>query len=85
MVTTLKQAHVRTPQPSGNSPAPRMPHERDESDDSQASGPRADMQQAYDDIESGMVDTDCRNQRGVDQAAGNGNPCAVPQKDNKGS
>jgi hypothetical protein len=81
MVTTLKQAHVRTPQPNKVDPAPRMPHEHDESDDSQASGPRDDMRQAYEDIQSGQVDTDCREQRGVDQVAGNVNPCAVPRND----
>ena len=38
--------------------APRLPHERDESADSQNSPPRADMQQAAKDIKSGLVDTD---------------------------
>jgi hypothetical protein len=37
-----------------------MPHERDESEDSQASEPREKMQQAYEDVESGQVDTDLR-------------------------
>ena len=38
--------------------APRLPHERDESSDSQASEPRPEMRQAHDDIVSGRVDTD---------------------------
>jgi hypothetical protein len=38
--------------------APRLPHERDESSDSQNGGPRRVMQQAKDDVERGMVDTD---------------------------
>jgi hypothetical protein len=43
-------------------PAPRQPNERDESPDSQASGPRTVMRQAAADIEQGQEDTDCRNQ-----------------------
>jgi DNA invertase Pin-like site-specific DNA recombinase len=39
-------------------PAPRLPHERDESSDSQANGVRPVIQQAHDDLESGKVDTD---------------------------
>lgn len=39
-------------------PSPRLPHERDESSDSQNSQPRRVMKQALSDIESGMVDTD---------------------------
>jgi hypothetical protein len=42
-------------------PAPRQPNERDESADSQAGAPRPVMQQAADDIEHGLKDTDCRN------------------------
>lgn len=45
----------------GGEPAPRLPHERDQSSDSQqsqdGSAPRVG-QQAFDDIERGMVDTD---------------------------
>ena len=37
---------------------PRLPHERDESSDSQQSEPRAVIRQAHDDLESGRVDTD---------------------------
>jgi hypothetical protein len=40
------------------SAVPRLPHERDESADSQDSPPRADMQQAARDIKGGLVDTD---------------------------
>jgi len=39
-------------------PAPRLPHERDESSDSQHSEPRPEMKQAHDDVASGKVDTD---------------------------
>lgn len=55
-----------------NDATPRMPHERDESEDSQASGPRDDMQQAFEDVTSGQVDTDCRNQPGVEETVEQG-------------
>ncbi|HYD81320.1 MAG TPA: hypothetical protein VEC06_16055 [Paucimonas sp.] len=74
MVTTIKEAHVRTKQPGRQKvrrdPALRLPHERDEADDSQSSGPRDDMKQAYEDIERGLVDTDFREQRGVEEVVG---------------
>jgi len=38
--------------------APRLPHERDESADSQRSEPRPHMRRAQADIEAGRVDTD---------------------------
>lgn len=47
---------------------PRLPHEHDESEDSQASGPRDDIKQAYDDLENGLVETDLRGSLGVDDA-----------------
>lgn len=50
--------------------APRLPHERDESQDSQAEGGdavRDDIKQAFDDVMSGQMDTDLREQRGVEQ------------------
>ena len=43
-----------------NQDQPKLPHEQDESDDSQASGPREVIQQAYDDVQSGQEDTDLR-------------------------
>lgn len=42
-------------------PAPRQPNERDESADSQESGPRDVIRQAHDDVTGGQMDTDCRN------------------------
>ncbi len=59
------QGHTKPAQDDG--PVPRMPHEHDESSDSQVTPePRAVMRQAHDDVASGRVDTD----RGVpaDQA-----------------
>ncbi len=44
-----------------HSPAPRQPNERDESADSQTSGPRDVIRQAHEDATRGQVDTDCRN------------------------
>lgn len=38
--------------------APRLPHERDESSDSQDSRPRKVIRQAHEDVERGLVDTD---------------------------
>lgn len=46
-----------TPQVNG-SPTPRLPHEHDESSDSQTSPPRAVIQQAHKDLQRGLVDTD---------------------------
>ena len=39
-------------------PAPRLPHERDESADSAGSAPREIIRKAQRDIEAGRVDTD---------------------------
>jgi hypothetical protein len=38
--------------------APRLPHERDESSDSQTSSPRPIIEQARQDVRRGLVDTD---------------------------
>ena len=58
---------------------PRMPHERDESDDSQGSVVRDDIRQAYKDLQEGQVDTDLRNTTGVD-AVVNDRPGKSPDK-----
>ncbi|MBI1891147.1 MAG: hypothetical protein HYS18_10905 [Burkholderiales bacterium] len=58
MSNLLKHPQVKTKRPTTPHAAPRLPHERDESDDSQTSEPREEMKQAYDDIERGLVDTD---------------------------
>jgi hypothetical protein len=74
MVNGAKPYQVRTGRPVKDETdlrgdaTPRMPHERDESDDSQeAGGVREDIQQAYKDVMSGQKDTDCREGRGVEQ------------------
>ena len=71
MTTAQETPAVRTagvptsPENSGNTqvsigqqPVPRLPHERDESADSQVSPPRKVIQQAAIDIKRGLKDTD---------------------------
>ncbi len=71
MATTQKQPQVKTARPARKEQAPgatpRLPHEHDESHDSQVSGPREDMRQAHSDLEHGLVDTDMRGVRGVEE------------------
>lgn len=76
---TLKQHQVKTKRPTREDATPRMPHERDESDDSQESVVRDDIKQAYEDLESGQVDTDLRNTGGVDEVV-NDRPGKSPDK-----
>lgn len=65
----LKQRQVKTAPPVSPADAPRLPHERDESFDSQEIGePRETIRQAYEDLENGLVDTDLRSVMGVDDA-----------------
>jgi hypothetical protein len=61
----MKDTHVNTDAKVENDGVKRMPHERDEAPDAQGQKPRSIMKQAAADIESGMVDTDLHNQRGV--------------------
>ena len=65
--TAVRQPQVSTKRPVDPDATPRLPHERDESDDSQQSPPREDMKQAYLDIERGLVDTDRHGIRGVEE------------------
>src|SRR6478609_4920822 len=72
MVSALKQHQVKTKRPEQKGPGekgttPRLPHERDESEDSQESKPRDDIRQAYKDLENGLVNTDLRGEQGVDE------------------
>jgi len=68
MKTALKEYQVKTRRPAKKGPTPRLPHERDESEDSQESAGREDIKQAYSDLQQGQVDTDSRNTGGVDEA-----------------
>lgn len=79
MKTTLKEHQVKTKRPVKDGATPRMPHERDESDDSQESVVRDDMRQAYKDLQQGQMDTDLRNTGGVDEVV-NDRPGKSPDK-----
>jgi hypothetical protein len=76
MVSALKQHQVKTKRPDAKKPEEaerRLPHERDESDDSEAGArptermERVDIKRAYEDLEEGQVNTDLRGVQGVDQ------------------
>ena len=66
MVKNRNQTEQSGAAPSIEKALPQLPHERDESDQSQSSPPRKVMQQAAKDIASGQVDTDLRNGGGVE-------------------
>jgi hypothetical protein len=89
MNSTPKQRQIKTSPPTRKNATPRFPHERDESYDSQSSGPRKDIKQAYDDVTSGQVDTDLRDERGVDAVLNKTpgrsptNPLDVPNRTTK--
>ena len=79
MKTALKQHQVKTKRPVKKGATPRLPHERDESDDSQESVVRDDIKQAYIDLQKGLVDTDLRETGGVDEVV-NKRPGQSPDK-----
>ena len=84
---------VKTGKPVKKDAIPRQPHERDESVDSQESGPRDVIRQAFIDVTNGQVDTDLREQRGVEEVVKDQrkkaqepspeDPAAKPSSDNK--
>lgn len=82
MKTDGRPFQVRTGRPQNDQVMPRQPNEIDESADSQESGSRSDMEQAYRDVASGQQDTDCREQRGVEETVkgeqGKAGPCSGP-------
>ncbi|SDG19674.1 MULTISPECIES: hypothetical protein [unclassified Duganella] len=61
----LRQQHINTDAKVKDDGVERMPHERDESPDGHPHKERSVIKQAAADIDSGMVDTDLHNQRGV--------------------
>ena len=63
----MKDQQINTDAKVKNDGQERMPHERDESPDSQNIKPRSIMKQAAADVDSGMVDTDARNKPGVEK------------------
>jgi hypothetical protein len=68
MVTESKEHRINTEEKIEHDGVKRMPHERDESPDSQDKEPRGVMKQAAADLEQGLVDTDLHGMRGVEQA-----------------
>ncbi len=66
MTTNGPAFQVSTRRPRHADAQPRLPHEHDESDDSQQSELRGNIRQAFDDIMSGQQDTDLREMRGVE-------------------
>ena len=67
MVTEHSERKINTDEKVKNDGVDRMPHERDESPDAQNVKPRDIMKQAASDLEQGLVDTDLRNQPGVEK------------------
>ena len=62
--TDPSQGKTQTREETGE-PRPRLPHEHDESADSQdQQKTRPDIEQAYEDVESGQEDTDLRGAKG---------------------
>lgn len=51
----------------GDRSSPRLPHEHDESFDSQDDAPRDIIKRAHDDIQEGQLDTDRRGMAGVEE------------------
>jgi hypothetical protein len=75
----MKDEHINTDAKVKNDGVKRMPHERDESPDDNGAKPRSIMQQAAADVESGMVDTDLHNQRGVEKPRSDAKAQPQPQ------
>ena len=75
----LKQHQVSTKRPYKEGSTPRMPHERDESNDEYSADVRDDIKQAYKDLQNGQVDTDLRETGGVDEVV-NDRPGTSPDK-----
>lgn len=58
---------MSTPKKPVERQAPRTPHERDQSSDSQQGEPNEIIEQAYRDIEEGRQDTDRRGMHGYEK------------------
>jgi hypothetical protein len=83
MVSETRDRKVNTDKPMRDDGAKRLPHERDESPEGRDKPPRGVMKQAADDLAQGLVDTDLRGIRGVEQAVPQGGAAgqARPQPD----
>lgn len=67
METGKEPFQVSTQRPRHRQATPRLPNERDESDDSQESPLHSSIRQAFDDLMAGQQDTDMREQRGIEE------------------
>lgn len=67
----MKDQHVNTDAKVNNDGVKRMPHERDEAPDGHGNKQHSIIEQAARDIDSGLVDTDLHNQRGVQKPRDN--------------
>lgn len=65
--STGQRAPRRARANAGDDSAPRLPHERDESNDSHTTKPRRVLKQAHDDIAQGQQDTDRRGMPGYEK------------------
>jgi hypothetical protein len=68
MVQEEKDRVVNTDRKIEDQSYKRAPHERDESPDGQGIRPRGIIQQAAEDLEQGLVDTDARQSPGISEA-----------------
>lgn len=62
---------IDTDAPVKNDGKPRQPNDRDTAPDIQLRAPDKKIKQAYHDIENGLVDTDLREERGVEAVKSN--------------
>lgn len=67
MVAETKDRRINTDARRSDQGVKHLPHERDESPEGKDQPPRGVMQQAADDLEQGLVDTDLHGIRGVEQ------------------
>lgn len=74
-----KDQHVNTAANVKDDGVKRMPHERDEAPDNNGAKTRSVMCQAAADIDSGMVDTDLHNQRGLEKPRSEASAKPQPQ------
>lgn len=68
------------PHSADHAQMPKLPHERDQSVDMTDGAPSAEMQQAYRDVERGLVNTDAGR-----EAHNVGKPVVPPEPDQPGS
>lgn len=73
------KVNTTSSKPGGAQPEQRQPHERDESPEGEQPQ-RGVMQQAADDLERGLVDTDLHNTPGIDRGVRPRGP-ATPRPD----